>query len=112
MSFGGIIVSALQDLAAPASIQRSIDFPPEELRLGWEDAYAVLAGDRPDLEAVASFDGAELAAMRRFNDWMWSLPPEPDPMWDRANLDAPPWPEVRARASALLALLEGSPLEA
>ena len=109
MSFRGIIVSALQDLAAPASVQRSIDFPPEEFRLGWGGGYFVLEGERANPEALASFDSAELAAMRSFNDWIWSLPPEPDPMWNRANLDAPPWPEVRARANALLALLGGPP---
>lgn len=104
MDFRTGIATSLEQLAAPASVQRRIDFPPEEFRLEWEDSFFVLEGAQANPDALANFAPAELAALRRFNDWLWSLPPEPDPMWDRDNLGASPWPEIRARATELLHL--------
>ena len=103
-------------LASDAEVQlRAVQGLPEELRLAWEDCYSMV-DDRngaANLDALAQFSAAERAELDAFNAYLWSLPPEPDPMWDSAALNDEPWPQVRARASLLLARLsipaEGRP---
>ena len=108
MSFRAIILESLHELAAPATVQRAWDFPPHELWLSWVTYIPVLIGDEANPDAVASFENTEFSAITEFNDLVSRLPPEPDPMWNRHNLDAPPWPEIRDRAAELLTVLEGS----
>ncbi|MCW6536291.1 hypothetical protein [Sphingomonas lycopersici] len=97
------LIKALAKLASSAETQRASDFPPEELRLEWEDAFAIIENRSLDKER----DGActRICAIRTFNEYLWSLPAEPDPMWHRDNLDKQPWPIIRTRASDLLASL-------
>lgn len=95
-------------LASPAEVQlEAAQGLPEELRLEWEGRFAPVDERRPDssAEGLAQFTPAERAALRRFDDFLWSLPPEPDPMWSAAALDGPPWAEVRGRAAAVLGRL-------
>lgn len=105
MKFRANILEALSLIASEATAQRSMDFPPEELRLAWEDSYYPLEGEHADQVAIASFTMTELEELRRFNSFIWSLPPEPDAMWHRDNLDRPPWPAIRSHANETLALL-------
>lgn len=97
------LIEALAKLASSAETQRASDFPPEELRLEWADAFAIIENHFLDEER----DGpcAKIGAIRAFNEYLWSLPAEPDPMWHRDNLDKQPWPIIRTRASDLLASL-------
>ncbi len=108
MRFRVNVETALEQLACQATVQRRLDFPPAELRLQWEDRYFVLEGPAANTEALASFSGLELNQIRQFNEFIWRLPPEPDPMWHRDKLNAPPWPELRARAKELLDMLRAT----
>ena len=108
MSVRDVIAASLKELAAPADIQRALDFPPYEFCLFWHEYTVVSLGERANPDEVAKFDSAELRAFAEFDDWLGRLPPESDPMWNRRNLDAAPWPEIRARAGELLAILASS----
>ena len=94
------VISSLEDIAANADAQRASNFPPEELRLNWEDCYAPLSGIFANPDYIAEFTPVELSSLARFNEFIWSLPPEPDAMWNRDNLDTPPWHHVRSLAEA------------
>jgi hypothetical protein len=100
------LVTALAKLASSAEAQRASDFPPEELRLEWDDAFVFV--QNPAVGWKPSGASLEMKAMRAFNEYLWSLPAKPDPMWHRENLDKQPWPTIRARASDLLAFLSQS----
>jgi len=97
------LVTALAKLASSAEAQRASDFPPEELRLEWEDAFALV--ENRVAKGKRSDAGSEMNAIYAFNEYLWSLPAEPDPMWHRDNLDKQPWPTIRTQASDLLAAL-------
>ena len=108
MGFRRNIEESLTLIASEAATQRQMDFPLEELRLDWESSFSVLTGDRANPQAIACFNDAELAGLCHFNQFIWSLPPEPDVMWHRDNLEQAPWPEVRARAEQALSMLRES----
>jgi hypothetical protein len=103
------IITSLAQLAAASSAQRNIGFPPEQFRLDWEGSYSVVDEAGANEVARGSFQEAELIELAKFDRYMWSLPPEPDPMWHRDNLDAEPWPEIRGRATELIELLRSVP---
>lgn len=92
------MLSALDGLAASSEIQRASDFPPEELRLIWEDVFVLFDSRVGEMTGKLA---QEADAIRAFDDYLWSLPAEPDPMWHRDNLDKRPWPEIRHKASDL-----------
>ena len=105
INFCANIIDWLSILAADTDEQlRAVDGLPEELRLTWEDFYSPVDERRPRAndEGVAQFTPSERAALVEFDDYLWSLPPEPDPMWHRDALDQEPWPQARAKAAELL----------
>lgn len=108
MTFRTMILSAVEALAVSASEQNANDFPPEELRLQWEDSYAPLTGEWAKADAAVSFSGDELDALKQFNQFIWSLPLEPDGMWHIHSLEREPWPQIRSKAHNILELLRSS----
>jgi hypothetical protein len=105
VAFRANILEWLTVLASDAEVQlRAVDGLPEELRLKWYSCFFAIDDREPDvnLEGLAQFSAAERAALNAFDDYIWSLPPEPDPMWHRDALNEQPWPQVRARAAELL----------
>lgn len=109
MDFRAGILNWLAVLASDAEAQlNAVDGLPEELRLSWEGAFFTVDDRDPMANdaGLGQFSAAERAALNAFDDYLWSLPPEPDPMWHRDALNQDPWPEVRARTAELLDLME------
>lgn len=98
-------------LASDAEAQlTAVNGLPEELRLTWEALYFAIDDRDPasNQAGIAQFSAAERAALNEFNDYLWSLPPESHPMWDRTALPDEPWTQVRARSAKLLKRLRTS----
>jgi hypothetical protein len=109
INFRDNIIDWLSVIAADADEQlKAVGGLPEELRLSWEASFFAVDERDPmaNEEGLAQFTPSERAALVEFDCYMWSLPPEPDPMWHRDALNEQPWPEVRAKASALLNRLQ------
>ena len=110
IDFRASIIDWLSVLAADAEEQLvAVDGLPEELRLTWESCFFAVDERDPtaDKEGLAQFTQGERRALVEFDNYMWSLPPEPDPMWHRGALHEEPWPQVRAKAAELLNGLTG-----
>jgi len=105
IDFRAFILEWLEVLASDAEAQlKAVDGLPEELRLQWQASFFAVDDRDPSAneEGLAQFSPAERAALNAFDDYIRSLPPEPNPMWHRDALGEEPWPQVRARAAQLL----------
>ena len=111
VNFRANIVDWLSVLAADPDKQlRAVDGLPEELRLSWDGCFFAVDERNPmaNEEGLAQFTPSERAALVEFDSYMWSLPPELDPMWHRDALNEEPWPQVRSKAAELLNQLQAS----